>query len=68
MRIMTRVISQSISLSLNFFKQVLASAFLRDTKSLNKVGLIAVDVYGMVFADVCELHWLLPIHIVLLKT
>ena len=67
MRIITRVISQSISLSLNFFKQLLTSAYLRDTKSVNKVGLIAVDVYGMLFPDVCEVHWLLPIHIVLLR-
>ena len=67
MRIITRVISKSISLSLNFFKQVLASAYIRDTKSLNKAGLIAVDVYGMVFAEVCEVHWLLPVHIVLLR-
>ena len=36
-------------------------------KSLCRVGLIAADVYGMLFADVCEIHWLLPIHIVLFK-
>ena len=47
----------------SFFEQ---EAYLSDPKSLCKVGLIAADPYVMLFADVCEVHWLLPIHIVLL--
>ena len=32
-----------------------------------KVGLIAGNLYGVLFADVCEDYWLLHIHIVLLR-